>query len=270
MTKDFVDQCDTYSLCSRRLAHAADAGAAEDLKTFGADLATRARRASAAGDKTVLYGAASEAFRLAQEKPAAIAVAREGLRFIPAAKNTTTTGRIEVALQGEFAGDDDAVAPAIALYRAGARDEAVASGYLTGYARYRHAPAAGEAADPAWVIEPGAKWSLRWLIDDLIRARGQTQALRLYDALRCRGAEVYEAQEGYEWEAQSAVLAALVGRAGSVRAHLARAATALDGQGFMAPLFAHYLAEDWRRALVVAERVGAKDDTFSEALCTGS
>lgn len=139
MTKDFVDQCDTYSLCSRRLAHAADAGAAEDLKTFGADLATRARRASAAGDKTVLYGAASEAFRLAQEKPAAIAVAREGLRFIPAAKNTTATGRIEVALQGEFAGDDDAVAPAIALYRAGARDEAVASGYLTGYARYRHA-----------------------------------------------------------------------------------------------------------------------------------
>lgn len=113
------------------------------------------------------------------------------------------------------------------------RDEALASGYLTGVARYRHAEVAGETPDPAWAIEPDAEFPIKWLVEDVIAKRNSAHASRLYEALRCRGDEVYEDEDLYELDARLALLAALTGRRGSMHEYLRRSAKALDG----APVF---------------------------------
>jgi predicted permease len=66
--------------------------------------------------------------------------------------------------------------------------------------------------------------------------------------------------------------AALTGRAGSMRAHLSTAAVSLDNKAqIISGFYAHRLAEDWRRALVIAERTRAKIDKLAAPSCgTGS
>lgn len=271
--KHLLETCSSYGGCSNLLGEAKAAGAIDDLKAFGADLATRARRESVAGEKTIAYGAASEAFRLAGENAAALAAAREGLRFIPAAKNVSTTGRIEtaIALNNAFSYEDDDVAPAIALYRAGGREEALRSGYVTGYARYRHAPVAGETPDARWVVQDNSDWLIGRLLDDLIETPSAVAAGGFYDALRCAGASLTDVKAP-KLHGHLAALAALIGRAGSMRAHLGAGALSLDEEArSYSSFYAYRLAEDWRRALVIAERIGAKDDKLVAPLCgTGS
>jgi hypothetical protein len=272
--KERLETCSGYGWCSDLLAEAAAAGASGDLKVFGADLASRARRATIAEDKTMAYGAASEAFRLAGEIPAALAAAREGLRFVPAATVIPETGRIEAAVvaKGQFEWDDDPIAPAIALYRAGAREEAIRSGYLTGYARFRHAAVAGETPDARWVVADKSDFTIWRLIYDLISNPVPATATQLYDGLRCSETELGDVIDPPKFNSYLAVLAALTGRAGSMRAHLGAAAVSLDDKAQLIPAFhAQMLAEDWRRALVIAERTGAKDDKLVAPSCgTGS
>jgi len=267
--REKVETCSGYGWCADVLAEAAEAGATADLKAFGADLASRARREPVAEDKTVAYGAASEAFRLAGEIPAALAVAREGLRFVPAATVVPETGRIEAAsAAGTFAWDDDMIAPAIALYRAGARDEALRSGYLTGYARYRHAVVGGETPDARWVIADKSDFTIWRFMSELIEKPAPAAATQFYDGLRCSEAELHDVVEPPKFNSNLAVLAALIGRAGSMRAHLGAAAVSLDDKAELIPgLLAHRLGEDWRRALVIAERSGAKDDKLAAPSC---
>jgi hypothetical protein len=271
-TKGLLETCSGYGWCSDVLAEAAAAGATADLKMFGADLASRARREPIADRKTMAYGAASEAFRLAGEIPAALAVAREGLRFVPAATVVPETGRIEVAsAAGNFAWDDDAIAPAIALYRAGARDEALRSGYLTGYARFRHAVVAGETPDARWVIADKSDFTMWRFISELIETPAPATATQFYDGLRCSEAALSDVIDPPKFNSNLAVLAALIGRAGSMRAHLGTAAVTLDDKAQIIPGFlAHRLAEDWRRTLVIAERSGAKSDKLIAASCVAS
>jgi hypothetical protein len=270
--KDRLERCSGYGWCAEVLAQAAAAGATSDLKIFGADLASRARREPIAEDKTMAYGAASEAFRLAGEIPAALAVAREGLRFVPAATAIPETGRIEAAsAAGTFAWDDDMIAPAIALYRAGARDEALGSGYLTGYARFRHAVVAGETPDARWVIADKSDFTIWRFLSELIEKPAPAVATQFYDGLRCSEAALGDVIDPPKFHSNLAVLAALIGRAGSMRAHLGVAAVSLDDKAQIIPGFlAHRLAEDWRRALVIAGRSGAKSDKLAAASCAAS
>lgn len=268
-TKERLETCSGYGWCADVLAEAAAAGATGDLKMFGADLASRARREAIAADKTMVYGAASEAFRLASEIPAALAVAREGLRFVPAATVTPERGRIEAAAAaGTFAWDDDPIAPAIALYRAGAREEALRSGYLTGYARFRHAVVAGETPDARWVIADNSDFTILRLVYELIETPVPVTAAQLYDGLRCSEAALGGVVDPPKFNSYLAVLAALTGHAGSMRAHLSTAAVSLDNKAQIIPgFYAHSLAEDWRRAHVIAERTRAKDDKLVAPLC---
>lgn len=272
-TKERLETCWSYGWCSDVLAEAAAAGATADLKAFGADLASRARREAMASDKTMVYGAASEAFRLAGEIPAALAVAREGMRFVPAATVISEKGRIEAAVAaGTFEWDDDPIAPAIALYRAGAREEALQSGYLTGYARFRHAVVAGETPDARWVIADKSDFTIAIFLRRLIETPAPVTALQLYDGLRCSEPALGGVIDRHKFNSFLALLAALTGRAGSMRAHLSTAAVSLDDNAQIIPAYyAHGLAEDWRRALVIAERIGAKDDKLTAPSCgTGS
>lgn len=267
-TKERLETCLGYEWCAEVLAEAAAAGATGDLKVFGADLALRARREALARDKAMVYGAASEAFRLAGEIPAALAVAREGLRFVPAAMVIPEKGRIKAAAAGRFKWDDDPVAPVIALYRAGAREEALRSGYLTGYARFRHAEVAGETPDPRWAIADKSDFTIWRLVDDLIEAPSPATAAQFYNGLRCSEAALGDVIDPPEFHGHLAKLAALTGRAGSMRAHLSAGAISLDDRAQIIPAFlAHGLAEDWRRAHVIAERIGAKDDALTAPSC---
>jgi len=270
--KERLETCWGYGWCSTLLAEAAATGTTGDLKVFGSDLASRARRETIAKDKTIAYGAASEAFRLAGEIPAALAVAREGMRFVPAAMVIPEKGRIEAAMAaGTFAVDDDPVAPAIALYRAGARDEALRSGYLNGYARFRHAAVAGETPDPRWAIADKSDFTIWRFIYELIETPMPATATKLYDGLRCSGTTLADVIEPHKFEGYLAVLAALTGRAGSMRAHLTTAAVSLDDKAQIIPAYyAHGLAGEWRRALVIAERTGAKDDALTAPSCGAS
>ena len=276
MNRFLVEFCYSYRSCSDELKLAADAGATEDLKAAGADLLQRARESNVVREKTRGFGVASEAYRLSGDIEAALAAAREGMPFVEAAfrelgiDSTTSPDRRYMKLVVDA---DDVVAPAIALYRAGARDEALKSGYISGYQRFHHASVAGETADAKWVVDDRVTFEIDTFVDDLIEAKDTNAALRLHDVLRCSGPDFYESYQRDVLERNLAIAAALVGRGTMMNAHLTAAAHAIDAftadvDSLPSAWSVGSLASDWRRALTIAERVGAKYDEAVAPACS--
>ena len=270
--RDLIELCYSYEHCRDELKLAGEAGAIDDLKASGADLLRRARETAVTLEKTKRFGLASEAYRLSGDTATALAAAREGMPFVEAAFREagidSTTSPINRYLQ--LSPDADGiVAPAIALYRAGAREEALNGGYVSGYQRFRNAGVAGEAADAGWVVGDRVPFEIDRFVGDLIEAKDASAAARLHDALSCRGPDFYETFEHDTLERHLAIAAALAGRRTTMNAHLAAAAHGLDASdpGFPLAWPVKSLASDWRRALTIAERVAAKDDDAPAPAC---
>jgi hypothetical protein len=261
-----------YSYAGQEELEALEAGQARsELLKLGEAYLAKARVANDnPEDKGQWFALASEAFRRGGDKTRAVSAAREGLSLIAPAVaergGSSQTDKRAAAVAASGFG----TAPVVALYRAGARDDALANGYLTGLDRFDNARIAGEVRDPLWVIGDRSAVYAESVIATLISDNDAAGAVRLYDGLRC--ASVYEPAAADSMHRSLALLAALSGRRGAMHAHLAKAAEAIDRghddaeQPTEARAYAALAAAaDWRRSLTIAERVGAKDDALPGA-----
>jgi hypothetical protein len=143
-------------------------------------------------------------------------------------------------------------APIIALYRAGEREEALRSGYLTGLWRYKSAAAAGEQPDPRWVLGDRAWNEVEFMYLVLLHADREA-ALLLYDELNRRQGWLADVSDAF-WHRRLALFAALAGRRAEMLDHLAAAAGVLDRPDQNDPYWALNLAREWRQAEFVVSR----------------
>ena len=253
------------------------AKAHNELLTLGDAYLTRARQPNDdPEDQGQWFAIASESYRRGGDKTRAVAAAREGLPLVSRAVTARVTppnqearpitdGRTAAVRANGFGTE-----PVVALYKAGARDEALATGFLTGFNRFRNAKLAGEDPDPQWVVDDRSSFYTEIVTGDLIWSNDARNASWFLQALQC--SSLYGSNSQDEFNRELGLLSALSGRRGSMKAHLASAAAAVErGAESSTPdtqsYFALALAADWRRALTIAERVGAKDDPPEPPRC---
>ncbi len=234
-------------------------GARAELLALASDFLARARQEEPdPQDRGEWYALASDAFLRAGKRNEAVAAAREGVPYVSAAVSDRTmrgAGLTQsVSIDQPRADAVHAVygmAPIVALYRAGEREEALRSGYLTGLWRYKSAAAAGEQPDPRWVLSD-RDWSeveLMYLM--LLDADRESQSL-LYGELAQRR-EWFADLSDDDWHRQLALFAALIGHRAEMLDHLAATADALDRSGQQDPIYwSLELAREWRQAELIS------------------
>jgi hypothetical protein len=255
-----------YRMCRADVGTLAAMGGQSELRPLAETFLRHGRdRTAALRARTAAFGLASEAYRLTGNVKAALAAAREGLPLVEKVlfEGWKLDGPPErrIKLMAAAQAFEGATAPVIALYRAGARDEALATDFLTAYERFKNAAVAGEVPDPKWIADQGDLREVEALIDDLVATPDAATARQFHDALRCAATFSLEDGSGAFFDMARAAAAALGGRSTSMNAHLVSAAAVLDqfGGGYTV-LIAHRLAMSWRRSLTIAERVAAVPD----------
>jgi hypothetical protein len=210
----------------RELLAALEKGGARDVLIGLADLYLQHARSSQANafDRSNWYEHASDCYRRAGRIEQALSAAREGMRIvsvamsawagIPVPAGEAETRRARVQASGRGTG------PARALYRAGAREEAIASGYLWSHDRYELATETGEPVDPKWAVDEHSTWSLKLFTFHLLYTRDVKIARRLDDLL---GGCEYVANPHEDYELYG-VIAALAGREDKMKFCFARSA----------------------------------------------
>lgn len=245
------------------------AGAKAELMELGRYYLGQARKTNLRDElRGDLFANACESFRRAGDIDAARAAAREGLPFVPIAVAArartlppaqTQLEKRRAAIQANGFG----AAPVIALYRTGARDEAIAHGFLRGVDRYENAIVAGETPDPLWVVDDGGMFELRILVRKLIDKTNIADADRLHARLRSmKPSELTGAFAG-DFGAAAGGLAALLGRTEETRAYFAQHLMLDDPQkseenrNAIAQFVARY-AGSWRQALTTLLRAKSR------------
>jgi hypothetical protein len=295
------------TICAAQVEALRGGGARDALTAIADKLLSQARVEESFNDKPYWYSEAAEVYEAAGNRSAAIEAAREGLPHIEPSIRSHWYGRTPppmskpdqkrhaAALAGQ-SGFAFGAEPVVALYRLGARDEALRFGFLSGFKRYENAEAAGETPDPQWVVDDHASASVDQMVDLLIAKPNATVAGKFYEALRCERSKIFEPFESPSLEVDLGLLAALAGRRASMTRHFTAAAAdidALSGDAQALKAIVHEfadrpsldgrtdkakdilgrrarnLADAWRRGLTIAERVKATDDAMAPA-CAGS
>ena len=160
---DEFNSRDIYSISFDRFFYtgyrdALELGIARDeLRELGAECMRRAEAADGKPEAADWYAGASDFYLRAGDRERAREMARLGLPFVP----VFLRRYLETDWDGDR-NDPKAMAtatrgagtkPVIALYRTGAIDEALETGYLIGMYRYLHAERAGEKKNPQWAID---------------------------------------------------------------------------------------------------------------------
>jgi len=160
-------------------------GAVRELRALGAECLRRAEALAGEPQAAEWFAAASDYYMRAGDRERAREIARRGLPYVPAAvrRATESYGNVDFndPISMTRAAQGTGTSPVIALYRAGAIEEAVQTRYLSGKDRYLNAKRAGEKADPQWVIDD--RWShMSAIAHDAARA-GKDFQQRAYDGL---------------------------------------------------------------------------------------
>jgi len=163
------------------------AGARDELRELGARYVREAETRPQPPFDSELYAAASDYYRRAGDRERALELARRAAPLMPAlvqrslglrpVVNRTDPTAAAKAAQGM--GTDAAVA----LYRAGAIDEALETGYLTGNSRNLNAALAGETQDPQWVLDYGWQSDIDFMALELARSGERKLQRRAADGL---------------------------------------------------------------------------------------
>jgi hypothetical protein len=193
-----------YSGMGGALEHS---GARKELLELAAEYVRQAEARAGKSSAAEWYAAASDLFLRAGDLRRAREMARRGLPLVPASVAQA--------------------APAIALYRTGAIDEALNTGYLTGLSRYRHARRAGEKPDPQWVLDDKDAASIAFMADDVARGGDRDIQRRAYEGLVISCGKPLAACS-LETLQQIAEVAAGMGDESSMKGALAAAARQLD------------------------------------------
>lgn len=205
---------------------------------------------------------ASDAFRIAGDREAAVAAAREGMehvgRLVAKWTRRLEAGNPDARVRAEYELRFMRAAPARALYRAGLVDEALATGRIRAMDRYDDALDTGvETPDVGWVIAEQDLAGLDEIKRRLIEAGDRAGAGALYEALLTAEWDRFDGSEFF-WAREWGKFAAAAGRAEAMRDHFVAAAAELDEWLAAEPdaagavgLAALQLACDWRRGEVL-------------------
>lgn len=207
------------------------AGATAELHDLADAWLQKARRMKATASKaTEYFGVASDAYRFAGDREKAIAAAREGMPLIPLAidfryeDSTALPPRSSIpdlAERRRMAGQDNGtgIAPAIALFRAGAEKEALDSGYFSGLELLKEWDRSYADFDPNWIVDDTPKW-LDVSISNIVDAGDAEFAGRVHDALA--------RSPGSAEPMQLAILAAAAGNVDQVNRDIAASLASVD------------------------------------------
>lgn len=198
-----------------------------------------------------LYALASDCFLRSKDKDAAISAASKGLAFVKDAvywrakeiiKKAHTPENLARAAEGW---GTDAV---VALYRAGAIQAALETGYLTGKDRYKYAADAGEKPNPEWLInyfwQKGANY--RTMGKNLLYINIQQRKSIFSAALPWLEKNPW-AWKDMEIQFDLAQLAASVGNREAMYKFLKTYAKQIDNEKKERDFYAKELAEQWKR-----------------------
>lgn len=201
--------------------------------------------ANSAEERTDDFGAAAWLLDEAGDRPGALAVLREGLPLVPRAvgRRSRTSDPRPPAVQSNGFG----AWPVELLYQFGAREEALATGYLSGRERYHAALESGETPDPEWVLAD-QEWNNVEMIAATLDFRNlRTEAARLRAAVLAQGENGLGDFDVVERAATRMLLAAVAGDARGLDADFRRALEVMDR---MEPDDAHW----WAVRLAIARR----------------
>jgi hypothetical protein len=261
-----LDKGAFYSYMETEVRVALQAGGArQELVQLGDVYMQQAAQAGlSAENRGDWIAAASDCYRRAGQREQAQAAARRGLPGVEAAlaKRVCEVDRTacdagkgphDLASSANGFGTE----PVVALYRAGAVREALDSGFLTGFERFRNASDAGEVRDVQWVVDDHDPTKLDILVHQLAREDNGPMAGALYSSLK-QAARAPQ-RMGYYRESRLAVMAALAGRVEDTRRELVHTAAALDTDAeardpAVQRWEARGVAADWREALLILSR----------------
>lgn len=205
----------------------AAAGAHAEMRTLAdARLAEARHEANFAEDRSDDYAAAAWLLDAAGDRPSALAILREALPIIPEAVGWRSRASDPRPLSVQSNGFG--AWPVQLLYQFGAREEALATGYLSGRERYRAALRSGETPDPEWVLA-----DLEWNNVESITATLDFEDRR-DDAARLRAAILAQGENGLgdfdvvERAATRMLLAAVAGDARGLDSDFRRALEVMD------------------------------------------
>jgi len=161
-------------------------GAVEELRGLGAECLRQAEALAGEPQSAEWFAAASDFYLRAGDRELARETARRGLPYVPAAvkRATESYGNVDFndPVSMTRAAQGTGTSPVIALYRAGAIEEAVKTRYLSGKDRYLNAARAGEKKDPQWVIDD--EWShMSVIAHDAAHGADRDFQQRAYDGL---------------------------------------------------------------------------------------
>lgn len=209
-------------------------GATDELRALGAALVSRGRAPDRSPeDRTNDFGLASWAFEAAGDQDLALSAAREGAALTPLAVAErlslhSNAGSVSPSEAAEMA-NGFGTWPVQRLYELGARDEALAVGYLAGRDRYLAEIEAGVTPDPSWLTETRIDFQLKLVVPVLQKRRAVSDAKALLLRLQAVPAD---------WASANAeelmMLAAIAGEAEQVEAIFNDAVRDLDESEDMA------------------------------------
>lgn len=186
-------------------------GATDELRALGAALVSRGRAPDRSPEaRTDDFGLASWAYEAAGDREMALSAAREGAALTPLAVAErisfhSNVGSVSPAEAAEIA-NGFGTWPVERLYELGARDEALAVGFLAGRDRYLAELGAGLTPDPSWLAKPDIEYQLKLVVPALQQRRAASDARALL--LRLQAAPADWASAGAE---ELMMLAAIAG-----------------------------------------------------------
>jgi len=210
------------------------AGATDELRVLGAALVSRGRSPDRSPeDRTDDFGQASWAYEAAGDRDMALSAAREGAALTPLAVAErialhSNAGPVSPTEAAEMA-NGFGTWPVQRLFELGARDEALAVGFLAGRDRYLADLEADITPDPSWLAKPRIDYQLK-LVVPALQERGAASDARAL-LLRLQAAPADLASAGAE---ELMMLAAIAGDGRQVEAIFNDAARDLDASEDMA------------------------------------
>ena len=210
--------------------------------------------------KSKFYAAASDYYLRAGDRERALEMARRALPYLPdlirALGYFTRPERNDpaakaIAMRGV---GTDAV---IALYRAGAIDEALETRYLTSKDRYLNAERAGEKKDPLWMLEVHWPEYFDQVAREAARSNDREFQQRAYDGLvRSCGKPLADCSD--QTLRNIALVAAGMGDGPRMKAALAAVVRQIDEEGKHASSWALNIAGPWAHCEEVLRRGPAR------------
>lgn len=252
--EDVLEYTSYRCLCESSLKALQMARANEELKLLAEFYLAQARNTKRAPEQRAnFYALSSDCYLRSGEKKRAIEVAKLGLPIVPLAvfyRLDDEDRKVSIGNPKEQArlAQGFGTYPVVALYRAGAIDEALITDYLTGFDHYKNAAFVGERPDPQWVVDYNWPIAFSSMVYDALENDDIKIRQQVYNTLKKWSVENSQVRDDYDTHEYLAALAASIGDEEAMISHLSDYSRRLDNvDREEAAYFALKLAQQWLR-----------------------